>query len=113
MLVTSNFSFSHSVFKRLVSQGCQKVSSCGNGLRKKPCENIVVTSIFSFSHNVFRSKTEIIILATFSLLSANALNLVRAKNCSLVELNLKMMVVCICQLFFSKISVLSSKIFNI
>ena len=32
LLVTSNFSFSHSVFKRLVSQGCQKVSLCGNGL---------------------------------------------------------------------------------
>ena len=31
--VKSNFSFSHSVFKRLVSQGCQKVSLCGNGLR--------------------------------------------------------------------------------
>ena len=33
LLVTSNFSFSHSVFKRLVSQGRQKVSLCGNGLR--------------------------------------------------------------------------------
>ena len=32
LLVTSNFSFSHSVFKRLVSQGSQKVSLCGNGL---------------------------------------------------------------------------------
>ena len=32
--VTSNFSFSHSVFKSLVSQGCQKVSLCGNGLKK-------------------------------------------------------------------------------
>ena len=32
LLVTSNFFFSHSVFKRLVSQGCQKVSLCGNGL---------------------------------------------------------------------------------
>ena len=31
MLVTSNFSFSHSVFKRLVSQGRQKVLLCGNG----------------------------------------------------------------------------------
>ena len=30
--LTSNFSFSHSVFKRLVSQGRQKVSLCGNGL---------------------------------------------------------------------------------
>ena len=28
----SNFSFSHSVFKKLVSQGHQKVSLCGNGL---------------------------------------------------------------------------------
>ena len=27
-----NFSFSHSVFKRLVSQGRQKASLCGNGL---------------------------------------------------------------------------------
>ena len=26
------FFFSHSVFKRLVSQGCQKVLLCGNGL---------------------------------------------------------------------------------
>ena len=32
LLVTSNFSFSHSVFKRLVSQGREKVSLCGNGL---------------------------------------------------------------------------------
>ena len=32
LLVTSNFSFSHSVFKRLVSQGRQKVSLCENGL---------------------------------------------------------------------------------
>ena len=32
LLVTSNCSFSHSVFKRLVSQGRQKVSLCGNGL---------------------------------------------------------------------------------
>ena len=37
LLVTSNFSFSLSVFKRLVSQRRQKVSLCGNGLiqRKK------------------------------------------------------------------------------
>ena len=32
LLVTSNFSFSHSVFKRLISQGRQKVSLCGNWL---------------------------------------------------------------------------------
>ena len=28
------FLLSHSVFKRLVSQGCQKVSLCGNGLNR-------------------------------------------------------------------------------
>ena len=33
LLVTSNFSFSHSVFKGLVSQVRQKVSLCGNGLK--------------------------------------------------------------------------------
>ena len=42
LLVTSNFSFSHSVFKRLVSQGrhcviavivLEKVSLCWNGLK--------------------------------------------------------------------------------
>ena len=32
LLITSNFSFSNSVFKRLVSQGRQMVSLCGNGL---------------------------------------------------------------------------------
>ena len=32
LLVMSNFSFSLSVFKRLVSQGRQQVSLCGNGL---------------------------------------------------------------------------------
>ena len=31
LLVLSNFSFSHGVFKRLVAQGRQKVSLCGNG----------------------------------------------------------------------------------
>ena len=35
LLVTSNFSFSHSVFKRLVSHGSQKVSLCGNELITK------------------------------------------------------------------------------
>ena len=32
---TSNFSFSHNVFKRLLSQTCQKVSLCGNGVIQK------------------------------------------------------------------------------
>ena len=35
IVVTSNFSFSHSVFKSLVSQGRQKVSLCGNGLKNE------------------------------------------------------------------------------
>ena len=39
LLVRSNFSFSHSVFKRLVSQGRQKVSLCGNGLRFRALPN--------------------------------------------------------------------------
>ena len=39
----SNFSFSHNVFKRLLSQTRQKVSLCGNGLTtlKKALENTV------------------------------------------------------------------------
>ena len=72
LLVTSNFSFSHIVFKRPVSQGRQKVSLCGNGLTLYHTiptfndfetgrllktlwekEKMMVTSIFSFSHNVF------------------------------------------------------------
>ena len=36
LLVTSNFSFSRSVFKRLVSQGRQKVLLCGKGLSVYP-----------------------------------------------------------------------------
>ena len=36
----SNFSFSHSVFKRLVSQGRQKVSLCGNGLKDKTGKSV-------------------------------------------------------------------------
>ena len=38
LLVTHNFSFSHSIFKGLVSQGRQKVSLCGNGLSRKYLE---------------------------------------------------------------------------
>ena len=37
LLIRSNFSFSHSIFKRLVSQGRQKVSLCGNGLNDDFC----------------------------------------------------------------------------
>ena len=38
--MTSNFSFSHSVFKRIVSQGRQKVSLCGNGLTLSQTTNL-------------------------------------------------------------------------
>ena len=64
--VTSNFSFSHSVFKRFVSQEPQKVSLCGNRLTcsqtspgfyvpavqvfRKHCRK---RSNFAFSHSVF------------------------------------------------------------
>ena len=37
LLITSNFSFSHSVFKRLVSQRRQKVSLSGNALKLFSC----------------------------------------------------------------------------
>ena len=39
LLVMSNLSFSHSVFKRLVFQGHQKVSLCGNGLNVNSCND--------------------------------------------------------------------------
>ena len=71
LLITSNFSFFHSVFKRLISQGCQKVLLCGNGLThyhtiltfnapEKQAflktlwekEKMLVPSISSFSHNI-------------------------------------------------------------
>ena len=41
LLVMSNFAFSHSVFKRLVSQGSQKVSLCGNGLMRMTQEAFI------------------------------------------------------------------------
>ena len=41
LLVTSKFSFSHSVFKRLVQQTCKIQGLFGKGLRKKPFENNV------------------------------------------------------------------------
>ena len=48
---TSNLPFSHNVFKRLLSQTCEKVSLCGNGL-----------------------------IATFQLSSAASLNLAKSQN---------------------------------
>ena len=43
-----NFSFSHSVFKRLVSQGLQKVSLCGNGLNPIKLRKCV-SNLFKFA----------------------------------------------------------------
>ena len=45
LLITSNFSFSHSVFKRLVSRGRQKVSLCGNGLKGTGKKKMMVTTV--------------------------------------------------------------------
>ena len=61
MLVTSNFSFSHSVFKRLVSQGRQKVSLCWNGLSQVQIKHIFRRKEFlwikNLSLNCFRDRT--------------------------------------------------------
>ena len=56
LLVTSHFSFSHSVFKRLVSQGCQKVTLCGKGLKKNTSELVKLlweSSLLSFFQPCF------------------------------------------------------------
>ena len=44
----SNFSFSHSVFKRLVSQGRQKVSLCVNGLTAPTGQTVKATILTLF-----------------------------------------------------------------
>ena len=43
---TRNFSFSHNVFKRLLSQRRQKVSLCGNGLTTMSSSPLVVWQTF-------------------------------------------------------------------
>ena len=43
----SNFSFSHSVFERLVSQGRQKVSLCGNGLTADKISAFSILKVFA------------------------------------------------------------------
>ena len=45
----SNFSFFHCVFKRLVSQGRQKVSLCGNGLMLEKKQ--ILISRIAFYHS--------------------------------------------------------------
>ena len=98
-VVTSNFSFSYIVFKRLVRQSYKIQGLCGKELpittqsllltplRKKPLENIVgkrgkmlVTSIFSFP-TMFSTlhKTNFKFSVIFILSSANAFNLGKPK----------------------------------
>ena len=65
-------------------------------------EKMLVTSIFSFSHNIFYiSKTEIIILATFILLSANAFNLVTSKILSFGRVNKHILFTKLCSSIYS------------
>ena len=45
---TSNFSFSHNVFKRLLSQRHQKVYLCGNGLNTLTLTHIIQKSSLTF-----------------------------------------------------------------
>ena len=63
----SNFSFSHSVFKRLVMQTYKNQGLFGKGLKTLTKrllktlwekEKMLVTSIFSFPHNVFYSSED-------------------------------------------------------
>ena len=44
LLGTTNFSFSHSVYKRLVSQGRQKVSLCWNGFETGTVKPVLETT---------------------------------------------------------------------
>ena len=43
---TSNFSFSHNVFKRLLSKVRQKVLLCGNGVATELLEEFSLTQMF-------------------------------------------------------------------
>ena len=56
LLVTSNFSFSHSVFKRLVPKGRQKVLLCGNGLRIYQKTNLKLPNWKSLKMTTFLKK---------------------------------------------------------
>ena len=49
VLIMSNFSFSHSVFKRLASQGHQKVLLCGNGLIRSIIQNRMYCNCVPFA----------------------------------------------------------------
>ena len=76
LLITSNFSFSRTVFKSCLFLMCQNEYLWSKGLKEK----MLVTSISSISHNVFTlSKTWIIISSTFELKSANTFNFDQSK----------------------------------
>ena len=97
LLVMSNFSFSRSVFERLVSHERQKVSLSGNGLKHKffGGNGQLYHTVQSCNHNkentgkrrkcrstafsLFTSMVLLINFATFNLSSANAFNLVQFK----------------------------------
>ena len=53
LLVTSNFSFSHSVFKRLVSQGHQNGSLYGNGLTLPNDKILDMTKLKAYADDKF------------------------------------------------------------
>ena len=93
LLVTSNFSFSHSVFKSLVSQGRQKVSLCGNGLNLgffRPLENVFwkprggKRKKKTFSRSTF-SERNCTFWGKLKMSSVIALNLDKAIICRLVK----------------------------
>ena len=48
---TSNFSFSHNVFKRLLSQARQKLSLCGNGLNSANEKILALSKLKAFADN--------------------------------------------------------------
>ena len=58
LLVMSNFSFSHCVFKKLVSQGRQKVSLCVNGLNIFSNDREIAKSSACFLACYFTSKSD-------------------------------------------------------
>ena len=78
-LVMSNFSFSHSVFKRLVSQGRQEVSLCGNGLIARNEQLFLLPQCFLPVVNNF-----LLFSSNLKLLSAKSFNLEESKICRLV-----------------------------
>ena len=93
----SNFSFSHSVLKRLVMQTRKNEGLFGKGLmtlRKRVFQNTVgkgenAGNLFFFSHNIFHhTKNKFHVLGYtlyLKLKSADTFNLEKSKICLLVE----------------------------